>query len=127
MAPDPEVTETLRKLKDVVPISVFTNVRPAMLEDMLRHLAIPTDFFTHKLSAMEVGKPKPDLAGFYKMVELSGCDASEILYVGDKVSKDIVPAKRVGMQTCLLWAESSEADFCATAFPDLLDIVKMNA
>lgn len=45
LKPDPEVTDTLRKLKDLVPISVFTNVRLPMLEDLLRHLAIPADFF----------------------------------------------------------------------------------
>src|SRR5690554_3662722 len=41
LRPDPEVTETLRKLKDVVPISVFTNLRLVKLDDLLRHLAIP--------------------------------------------------------------------------------------
>lgn len=65
-----------------------------------------------------MGKPKPDLAGFRKMVELSGADAGDVLYVGDKVNKDVLPAKQVGMQTCLLWAESPEADFCARTFPE---------
>jgi putative hydrolase of the HAD superfamily len=127
LKPDVEIAETLRKLKDLLPLGVFTNARMYMLEDMLRHLAIPSDFFTHKLSAVDVGKPKPDLAGFRRMVEISGVDAAEILYVGDKVSKDILPAKQVGMLTCLLWTQSPEADFCAANFPELLGVVSSNA
>lgn len=123
LRPDAEITETLRKLKDIVPLGVFTNARMYKLEDMLRHLEIPADFFAHKLSAIDVGKPKPDLAGFRRMIEMSGVPAGEILYVGDKVNKDILPAKQVGMQTCLLWAQSPEADYCAATFRELLDIV----
>jgi len=127
LKPNAEITETLRKLKDLVPLGVFTNARMYKLEDMLNHLAIPAEFFAHKLSAVDVGKPKPDSAGFRRMVEMSGADASEILYVGDKVSKDILPAKQVGMQTCLLWTQSPEADYCAASFTELLEIVRMNS
>lgn len=127
LRPDPEITETLRQLKDLVPISVFTNLRMAKLDDLLQHLGIPAAFFTHKLSAADLGRPKPDPAGFRKMVELSGVAASEVLYVGDKVNKDILPAKQAGMQTCLLWAESPEADYCAATFSELLGIATTRA
>jgi HAD superfamily hydrolase (TIGR01509 family) len=123
LEPNTEITETLRALKAVVPISVFTNLRAAKLKDMLGYLEIPLDFFTHVLSAVDVGKLKPDPAGFHKMVELSGAKPGETLYVGDKVGKDIRPAKQVGMVTCLVWSESPEADFCIASFPEILSIV----
>lgn len=124
LKPDKGIIETLKALKDVVPISVFTNLRGAKLEDMLNHLEIPLDFFTHVLSAVDVGSPKPDPAGFRRMVELSGAAAGETLYVGDKVGKDIRPAKQVGMMTCLIWSQSPEADYSVASFPEILDIVR---
>jgi len=123
LKPDPEITDTLRQLKDRLAISLFTNLRIGKLEDLLQDLEIPRQFFTNVLSATDVGKPKPDLAGFHKMVELTGVDAAEILYVGDKVNKDIKPAKKVGMITCLVYSYSPEADYSIDAFPELLKIV----
>ncbi len=123
LRPDVEILKTLQLLKARVPISVFTNLRVDKLKDMLRHLQIPLDYFTHVLSAVDAGRPKPDLAGFHKMVELSGASAGNILYVGDKVNKDIRPAKKVGMLTCLIWSESPEADFSIPSFGDLVEIL----
>lgn len=124
LKPDREVTETLRRLGGMVPISAFTNLRLVKLDDLLQHLAIPTDFFTHKLGAADMGKPDP--AGFQKIIELSGVDASEILYAGDKVNKDVRPAKQLGMVTCLVYGQSDEADYSAQSFQDIEGIVRRN-
>lgn len=126
LEPDPVVTDTLKRLRNIVPISAFTNLRLVKLDDLLEHLAIPTDFFTHKLSAADMGKPKPDPAGFRRIIELSGVDASEILYVGDKVNKDVLPAKQLGMMTCLVYGQSDEADYSAQSFQDIEEIVRQN-
>jgi HAD superfamily hydrolase (TIGR01549 family) len=123
LKPNAEIIYTLSQLKERMPISVFTNLRVSKLQDMLNHLDIPIDYFTHVLSAVDVCKPKPDPEGFHKMVELSGISPDSILYVGDKVNKDIKPAKRVGMMTCLVWSQSPEADFSISSFPELLRVV----
>ena len=65
---------------------------------------------------------KPALDGFHAMVERSRLSAGQLLYVGDRIDADIKPAKQVGIQTCLVWSESPEADYSFKHFEDLLTI-----
>jgi len=45
------------------------------------------------------GVSKPDPEFFARVVDACGCPADEVLYVGDRIDKDIVPAAAAGMQT----------------------------
>jgi FMN phosphatase YigB (HAD superfamily) len=47
------------------------------------------------------------------MVELSGLEPNQHLYVGDREEADIVPAKKVGLKTVLVWnvEPDTQADF----------------
>ena len=89
-------------------------------------LDIQLGWFTHILGPDVVKNPKPALDGFHKMVELSNVPAEAILYIGDDVEKDLVPAKQVGMQTGLLWKESQEADYCFKDFSHILESFKVS-
>jgi FMN phosphatase YigB (HAD superfamily) len=126
LQPDPAVPETLIKLKDTVPLSLFTNFVPRRITMLLEHLDIPTDCFTHVLSGDDISERKPALDGFYKMIKLSGVPASQIMYIGDRVDVDIKPAKQVGMQTCLIYGKSEEADYCVAGFREIADVVIRN-
>jgi FMN phosphatase YigB (HAD superfamily) len=44
------------------------------------------------------GVEKPDLGFFVHVVEAAGAPAEEIVYVGDRVDKDVVPAREAGLQ-----------------------------
>jgi len=117
---DPKVPEVLLKLKAVVPISLFTNIRA---EKVLNSVGIRPDWFTYIIQAGDIMEPKPALEGFKKIVELTKTLPSEILYVGDSEVKDILPAKSVGMKTCLMWANSREADYCYKDFKQLVSLM----
>ena len=110
---DPEIPDVMKKLRTILPISIFSNNK---LDVILPSLGVSLEWFTHILGPDDVSKPKPALDGFYKMIELSGVQPSEILYIGDDVHKDLVPAKTVGIVTGLLWKEDSEADYCFKNF-----------
>jgi FMN phosphatase YigB (HAD superfamily) len=45
------------------------------------------------------GVQKPDAGFFARVVEEAGAPAEEILYVGDRVDNDVVPARAAGLQT----------------------------
>ena len=83
-------------------------------------LGIKLSWFVHILSASMLKEPKPALEGFYKMIELTGLPADEILYIGDHVEKDVRPAKRVGMRAGIVWKTSDEADFSFKTFDEIL-------
>ena len=117
---DAHIPNVVQKLKDILPVSIFSNNR---LDTVLPALGLELQWFTHILGPDEVQKPKPDSEGFNKMIELSGVPAHEILYVGDDVEKDLIPAKAVGITTGLLWKESSEANHVFRNFQDILSFI----
>jgi HAD superfamily hydrolase (TIGR01549 family) len=124
VSPEKSVTNSLREIKTIVPISLFSNLKPEKIKSVLQLLEIPSDYFTHILSGDDIKERKPALDGFHRMIEVSGVDAAAIMYVGDRVSVDIKPAKEVGMSTCLIWGESTEADYSAKTFLELVEVVK---
>lgn len=118
---DVRIPEVILELKDILPVSIFSNNR---LDTILPALGLERQWFTHILGPDEVQKPKPDLEGFTKMIQLSGVPASEILFVGDDVEKDLVPAREVGITTGLLWGESSVADYAFKDFQGILAVIQ---
>lgn len=123
LEPDPDIYETVAKLKDLVPISIFTNFDTTRLASLLTHLKISIDDFTYVISGDDIKERKPALDGFHLMIEKSQLPANEILYVGDRVAVDIIPAKQVGIKTCLLYDTSPEADYCFENFRDVLSVL----
>jgi HAD superfamily hydrolase (TIGR01549 family) len=120
--PDPDVYETVDKLRKLVPLSLFTNNRLEAIEKTLEAVDIETGWFKHIIVGDDVPNRKPALDGYKLVIERTGIPSGNILYVGDRVSADIVPAKAVGMMTCLVYGQSSESDFCFDKFSDLLSL-----
>jgi FMN phosphatase YigB (HAD superfamily) len=54
---------------------------------------------------------------------LSGLPPEKILFVGDSVPKEVVPAKSLGIGTALMWDNAPEADHCFSSFKDILKLV----
>jgi HAD superfamily hydrolase (TIGR01549 family) len=66
----------------------------AALEQWARDAELPADVIS---SSASLGVRKPDLAFFECVVELAGCAAGEIAYVGDRVDNDVLPAAAAGL------------------------------
>ena len=64
------------------------------LEAWARESALPADVIS---SSASLGVRKPDPAFFEKVVELMGCRAREVAYVGDRVDNDVLPAAAAGL------------------------------
>jgi len=121
--PEPHIFQTLAQLHTKVPISIFTNRKKQRIIDTFKLINIDPTWFTHILGGDDVLNRKPALDGFYAMIEKSQLPPEQILYVGDRVDVDIKPAKKVGIQTCLVWSKSEEADYSFEHFEDLLSLV----
>lgn len=122
-SPVPAVFGTLHKLKNILPISLFTNSKPNNAFRTLEIIGIEKTWFTHIITGDDVKERKPALDGYNLIVKESGLPANSILYVGDRINVDILPAKSVGMKTCLVWGKSDEADYSYENFDGLLDLV----
>jgi FMN phosphatase YigB (HAD superfamily) len=116
-----DIPQVLAEIKQFVPISIFSNID---LGTALPALGIDTGLFDHVISSGMVSKPKPALDGFHKIVELSQMPADQILYIGDHVTKDIIPAQTVGLQAGIIWSQSDQADYNFASFEEVLALAK---
>ena len=64
------------------------------LEKWARKSSLPADVIS---SSASLGVRKPELEFFAKVVELMGCSAEEVAYVGDRVDNDVLPAAAAGL------------------------------
>jgi FMN phosphatase YigB (HAD superfamily) len=75
-------------------------------ENVLRRAGLPLEFVA---SSERWGVAKPDPEFFRRIVEAAHTRASEIVYIGDRIDNDVIPARKAGMRTVLirrgLWAE----------------------
>ncbi|MDX1619717.1 MAG: HAD family hydrolase [Nitriliruptorales bacterium] len=96
----PDARPCLEELKSLgVTIGIAGN-QPPQRRQQLADLLLPCD---HLATSADLGHDKPDPAFFTAvatLVEVS--DPSEVLYVGDRVDNDVLPAHEAGMRTCWL-------------------------
>ncbi len=64
-------------------------------------------YFDVIASSAELGVAKPDPAIFKTALGMAGCEASQAVMIGDRLDNDIIPAKKLGMQT--LWLRNGLA------------------
>ena len=100
---EPKLKETLTTLKNLgLKLGIVSNtfVNSSSLEKHLKQLSI-LDFFTVRLYSYEFRLRKPDLEIFKVAAEKIGETVDNILYVGDRIDKDIEPAVKSGMHAVL--------------------------
>jgi FMN phosphatase YigB (HAD superfamily) len=67
--------------------------------EILRKLRLPADLIA---TSADWGASKPDNAFFDALISVAPCEASRIVYVGDRLDNDLKPAKTAGMRTAFL-------------------------
>ena len=121
--PIPDVYKTLEKLKAIVPISLFTNNSLINIQKTFGVINIDQSWFTHIISGNDIKNRKPHLEGFKLMIDKSNLPPENILFVGDRIKVEIVPANEVGIQSGLIYGKSELADYNFENFSDILSII----
>ena len=106
---EPKLKETLTKLVNLgLKLGIVSNtfVNRSSLERHLRQISI-LDFFTVRLYSYEFHLRKPDLEMFKVAAQRIGEAAENILYVGDRIDKDIQPAISSGMHAAMKVAHTN--------------------
>lgn len=88
----------------------------------LKLLGLNTSFFKKIFYCLDLQITKPDIRLFKIVLDNISLPAKSCLLIGDSLGKDIAPAKKVGMRTCLVWGKSKVADI---SLPQVYDIVKL--
>lgn len=96
----PDVADCLGAIADLGLRVVLAGNQPAIRQPQLASLNLRCETI---ITSEELGAEKPDRAFFEVLLErLSISDPSQVLYVGDRVDNDILPASQFGMLTCWL-------------------------
>lgn len=96
----PDVRACITALQDDGFTVAIAGNQPAERTQELKALDLGVE---HIVTSEELGVEKPDPAFFAAVCRLIGVkDPSRILYVGDRVDRDVIPAYTFGMATCWL-------------------------
>jgi HAD superfamily hydrolase (TIGR01662 family) len=90
----PDVVNVLRQLKTAGYAIGITGNQPLGAVQQVQALGLPVDFAG---SSADWGVAKPDPAFFQRIAKGLGLDYRQILYVGDRLDNDILPAQQMGM------------------------------
>jgi 2-haloalkanoic acid dehalogenase type II len=97
----PDVLEALRRLSSAYPLLALTNGNADLARVGLAHS------FRGALSAREFGVGKPDPRIFVEACRRLGCEAADVLHIGDDWALDVEGARAAGLQT--LWVQRRPA------------------
>jgi len=96
----PDVRLCLEELRSMGVKIVIAGNQPRRRREQLLLLDLPCD---HLATSDDLGAEKPELAFWDAVMQLSGANSPEqVMYVGDRVDNDILPAAEYGMRTCWL-------------------------
>ncbi len=102
----PDCLDTLRALRARgVRTQIVSNIDDEQLDGLVARLGLDAviDTWTSSESARSC---KPDARIYQVALAAAGCDAGEVLFVGDTVEHDVVGPRAQGMRTALLVADA---------------------
>jgi HAD superfamily hydrolase (TIGR01549 family) len=96
----PDARPCLGELRALGFTVVIAGNQPRRRAEQLRALEVPHDVLA---TSEELGVEKPDPAFFDAVMRLADApEASDVIYVGDRLDNDVIPAAVHGMRTCWL-------------------------
>jgi len=95
--------ETLRILSATHPLVVVSNVwAPAETWDLEFERSGIAHVFQHRVFSSSIGAVKPSRLVFRMALDLVGVEAKSVLFIGDSIERDVLPAKQIGCGTVLV-------------------------
>jgi len=95
----PDVRPCLEELREAGYFLGVAGNQTTRAGRFIRELNFPVDVIA---TSDDWGVSKPDVAFFDKLIEVSGLEPHEIIYVGDRLDNDIAPAATAGLLTALI-------------------------
>jgi 2-haloalkanoic acid dehalogenase type II len=130
----PDCLDTLRALRDRgVRVQIVSNIDDEQLEGLVARLGLDA-VLDAWISSETARSCKPDARIYQVALGAAGCDAGEVLFVGDTVEHDVVGPRAQGMRTALLVADERPAvaddggaDFVIERLGQVVELVDRDA
>lgn len=119
---DEKLIELFRRLSPYAHYILANGIREKVVTS-LKVLGLPPETFAEIVTSEIVGMNKPNPKGFVYIMQKSGLPPGAHLMIGDREAVDLVPAKSLGMKTCLAWStvKSTVADI---TLPTVYELTK---
>lgn len=121
---DPNIQHVFRELSLFRHILVSDTSHQTIIAE-LEAIGLSHTIFELIVGIDDTGTSKPDLSFFKKVIDYTDLPPKNHLMIGDRVEVDLLPAKQLGMKTCLVWhpeIQNNEIDFL---LPTVYDIVSL--
>jgi putative hydrolase of the HAD superfamily len=92
------------------------------LEQTLDVIGIPKNTFELIVTSEMTGVNKPNEIPFRYIIDYSRFAPADHLLIGDREKVDLVPARAVGMKTCMVWTEN-ESSIADATLKTVYDVV----
>ncbi|MBT0771242.1 HAD family hydrolase [Kineosporia sp. J2-2] len=123
----PDARACLAALRELEVVVGIAGNQTARAEEILRALDLPMDVLG---TSESWNAEKPSTAFFERLVQEANCEAGEILYVGDRLDNDLLPALEVGLEAAVIrrgpwahiWADRPELARCLFQLDGLAEL-----
>lgn len=113
----PDAIPALHRLRDIgYPIGIVANQPQGIAED-LAAMNLPLDVIA---TSATYGVAKPNPVFFHRIVADCGVPADQIVYVGDRLDNDILPAQSAGLQAVFI--KRGPWGFIQASWPEATEI-----
>lgn len=120
---DPRLNELFKTLSSYQHYMLINGSKESVTMG-LSLLGVRKDFFTEIVTSELVGETKPSTKGFMYIVEKTGLPPRAHIMIGDREAVDLVPAKSLGIKTCLVWSKE-KSEIADVTIPTIYDIVSV--
>jgi HAD superfamily hydrolase (TIGR01549 family) len=126
LARDEKLIELFSKLKGFRHLTLANGVIQKHIE-ALAVLGLSPETFELMVTSEVVGETKPNERGYRYILTHTKLPAPEHLMIGDREAVDLIPAKKLGMKTCLVWSneKSTVADVTLPTVYDVPTILEV--
>lgn len=127
LSKDEALDAVMAQLAKRYKLGIISNLNHAHMLEVFQALGLSPDWLPLMVTEDMVHDIKPAAEPFLKAVELAGCLPEECLYIGDSPTKDMRPAKEVGMKTVLISENPASGDMhhADTSIGNVKDIMSL--
>lgn len=123
-----KIAGTLYSLGRFYKLGILTDTSRLTAERALLAYGIRPGWFDTIVCGDDIHQIKPHPDAFRFLLSELGCDAKDVIFVGDRREIDLVPAKRLGMTTILVRQENcSSVDIATSSLTELLELMLLQA
>lgn len=123
LRPDSRLSNMFRRLTRYQHFLLVNGTQAAVAKG-LGFLGLAASTFEKIVTSELVGESKPSEKGFRYIMHQTGVPPEAHLMIGDREAVDLVPAKALGMKTCLVWSET-KSEIADITLPTVYEIVNV--